>query len=90
MATAEQLETAAARRVRIRGAIRESITSRGYPPTLSELAESTGVDRETIKVDLRTLADAGVIEVDKGVTRGIRLKGYRVVLVPLPTKDAES
>lgn len=82
MATDEQIERAAKRRGRVLDAIKAHITDKGYPPTLTELAQLLDVDRETIVVDVRTLAAGGYIEVDKGIVRGIRVAGYRVVLVP--------
>lgn len=82
MATDEQIEQAAKRRGRVLDAIKNHITDKGYPPTLTDLAQLLDVDRETIVVDVRTLAAGGYIEVDKGIVRGIRVVGYRVVLVP--------
>jgi SOS-response transcriptional repressor LexA len=82
MATDEQLKTAADRRVRTLDLIREHITTKGYPPTLTELAGTTSVDRATVVVDVRVLEKEGLIEVDRGITRGIRLAGHDVVLVP--------
>jgi SOS-response transcriptional repressor LexA len=82
MATDDQMEHAALRRKAVVTAIRESIERRGYPPTLSELATAMDVDRETIKVDVRMLERGGYLEVDKGVTRGMRIAGLDVVLVP--------
>lgn len=82
MATTDQLATAARRRVETLDVIRRHITDKGYPPTLSEIAKATGVDRATVVVDVRVLAENGQIEVDKGVTRGVRIAGHNVVLVP--------
>lgn len=82
MATDDQMLHAAQRRRALLEVVRRFIETRGYPPTLTELAEVTGVTRETTVVDLRTLEAAQLVEVDKGVTRGIRLVGFDVVLVP--------
>lgn len=82
MATEDQLKTAADRRVDTLDVIRRYITDKGYPPTMTDIAEATGVDRATVVIDVRVLTKAGLIEVDKGVTRGIRLAGHDVVLVP--------
>lgn len=82
MATADQLADAATRRVATLDVIRRHITDKGYPPTLTEIAEATGVDRATVVVDVRVLTKAGHLEVDPGVTRGIRVAGHDVVLVP--------
>ena len=81
MATADQIEQAAKRRARIPDTVRRSIEGKGYPPTITELADALDVDRETVKADLAVLVEAGYLEVDKGITRGIRLAGHRVVLV---------
>jgi SOS-response transcriptional repressor LexA len=82
MATTDQLAAAAERRVETLDVIRRHITSHGYPPTLTEIAEATGVDRATVVVDVRVLTDAGELEVDKGITRGLRIARHDVVLVP--------
>lgn len=81
MATAEGMTNAAERRARIVGHVTASITTRGYPPSAQELAKLEGVHRSQVQVDLAVLVDAGVLEVDSGVVRGIRLAGKRVVLV---------
>lgn len=75
MPTDEQLETAEARRTVVLQTIRESINSRQYPPTISELMEATGgtVTKKTIRNDLVMLQRDGMIEIDPGVQRGIRL-----------------
>jgi repressor LexA len=85
MATTDQLAGAADRRVATLEFIKAHITSKGYPPTLTEIADSTGVDRATVVVDVRVLAKAGVLEVDQHVTRGIRVANHDIVLVPRPT-----
>lgn len=82
MATADGLANAAQRRARMLDAIRDSILTRGYPPTAQELADGAGVHRSQAQKDLETLRDAGLIELDARALRGIRLVGYRVVLVP--------
>lgn len=82
MATDDQMIHAANRRKAVVEAIRQSIETRGYPPTLSELADAMDVDRETVKVDIRTLEAGGYIEVDKGMTRGLRIAGHDVVVLP--------
>ena len=81
MATPEGIENAAQRRASILDRIRASILDRGYPPTAGELAKAENVHRSHVQVDLGVLADAGLIEVDRGVQRGIRLAGHRIVLV---------
>lgn len=82
MATDDQLATAARRRVQTLDVIRRHITDKGYPPTLTEIADATHVDRATVVIDVRVLANEGLLEVDKGITRGLRLAGHDVVLVP--------
>lgn len=80
MATQEQIVGAAERRAGVLEYVRTSIETRGYPPTLTEIATATGVDRATTIGDVRVLASEGYLEVDKGATRGLRLAGHRVVL----------
>ena len=69
----DDIERAKARRRRVLRLIRESISTRGYPPSISELAAATKVSTRSIRVDLDKLAEAGKIERDPKVTRGIRL-----------------
>lgn len=73
MASTEQLEHAATGRDRTLRMIRTSISSRGYGPTLSEIARECGVSKRTARLYLDRLAQDGRIEVDAGVARGIRL-----------------
>lgn len=74
MPSTEQLEQAAARRAVVHRRIASSISARGYPPTVSELALATSVSKRTTRGDLAALAAEGKIEVDPGVPRGIRLR----------------
>ena len=74
MPTTEQLEGAAARRRIVLDKIRDKIAEDGYPPSVGELADATGVSKLTTRRDLRALALSGAIEVDAGVARGIRLR----------------
>lgn len=84
MATAAQMHNAAARRAGLVQLIHEHIENRGYPPTLTEMADATGVHRETIKKDMSILREEGVIVFDDAPAgRAIRLVGYRVALVPI-------
>lgn len=54
--------------------IRQSISTRGYPPTLRELGESMGI-RSTngVKDHLRALESKGYVICDHMLSRGIRL-----------------
>lgn len=70
---ADYLAAAATRRERVFELIAESISTRGYPPTVSEIADVTGMSKLITRRDLRKLRDDGRIEIDAGVTRGIRL-----------------
>lgn len=70
---AEQLAAAAARRSDVYDLIVDSLNGRGYPPSVSELADQLNVSKVLIRRDLKALAGAGKIEVDPGVARGIRL-----------------
>jgi SOS-response transcriptional repressor LexA len=81
MATTEGIANAAERRARMLASIRHSIVTRGYPPTAQELAEGEGVHRSQAQVDLKVMADAGLIELDPKVQRGIRIAGHRIVLL---------
>lgn len=73
MPSPTEIERAAKRRVEILRKIVESVNGRGYPPTVSELAEATGVTKRQIRTDLDALVAAGAIERDPGVTRGLRV-----------------
>lgn len=73
-ARATTLDQAKIRRRKVLRLIRESLNSRGYPPSISELATATGVASTlTIRRDLERLEADGKIERDPGVTRGIRI-----------------
>lgn len=74
MATQEQMDTAATRRREVLNRIRDDLATKGYPPSVGELADATGVTKRTIRVDLERLRRDGRIEVDPGVARGIRLR----------------
>lgn len=67
------MEAAAARRVAVLEAIADSVRTRRYPPSVTELATRFDVSRRQIDLDLGQLVEAGVIERDPGVSRGIRL-----------------
>lgn len=86
MPTPEEHERADGRRDAIVEAIRTSIRDRGYPPSVSELAETVDVSASQIKYDLGRLVRDGRIERDAGVTRGIRLLGDR----PRPTRRTKA
>lgn len=73
MPSPADLERAAARRVEVLKIIETSISERGYPPTVSELAASTEVSTLATRRDLDTLVAQGKIERDPGVARGLRL-----------------
>lgn len=74
MPSTDDLARAAARRLDVLARIRESVRTRGYPPSVSELAEQTAVSKRQTRKDLAALVDAGAIEVDPGVPRGIRVR----------------
>lgn len=73
MPTLEELARASRRRTAVLASIRRSIATRGYPPSVSELAREHDVTGRTIRTDLAALAATNRIEVDPGVPRGIRL-----------------
>lgn len=74
MPGADEIARATARRVRIVELIAESVRDKGYPPSLSELAEKTGVSKPQVRKDLNLLEAEGVIERDAGEHRGLRIK----------------
>jgi repressor LexA len=54
--------------------IRQHVRETGYPPTRAEIAEAFGFRSVTAAVDhLKALARHGVIELQQGASRGIRL-----------------
>lgn len=55
------------------GAIIEVQNDRGYPPSITELADRFGVGRMTIQRDLVALEKAGKIIRAEGVARGITI-----------------
>jgi DeoR/GlpR family transcriptional regulator of sugar metabolism len=67
------LDKAAKRRDDVLASIATSISERGYPPSISELARETGVSTLTTRRDLDSLVTQGKIERDAKVDRGIRL-----------------
>lgn len=73
MPAPDEIARAAARRAQVLKLIRRKISRDGYPPSNAELAAATGVTKKTIRLDLASLAAAGKIDVDPGVTRGIRV-----------------
>lgn len=75
MASTEQLEHAARGRAVTLRTVQTSVSTRGYAPTLSELATAAGVSKRTAKLYLARLAKDGHLEVDPNTPRGIRLLG---------------
>jgi len=73
MPAAHETERRRDRRVRALQLIAESITVKGYPPSVSELAAATGVSKRSAAVDLQALEADGAIKRDPSVARGIRL-----------------
>ena len=68
-----EITRAARRRDAVVELIAESLSTRGYPPTVAELAGSTNVSKRTIRLDLLALEKAERVERDPGVDRGLRL-----------------
>ena len=63
-----------ARQRQILDLIRRHVRETGYPPTRAEIAEAFGFRSVTAAVDhLKALARHGVIELQQGASRGIRL-----------------
>jgi DeoR/GlpR family transcriptional regulator of sugar metabolism len=73
MPTVHELDRAAKRREKVLAAIADSIATRGYPPTVSELSRAHEVSTLTTRRDLDRLVRDGKIERDPGVDRGLRL-----------------
>lgn len=74
MPSTTDLERAATRRRKVLRLIRDSVATKGYPPSISELQHETGVSSTlTIRRDLDKLERDGKIQRDPGVTRGIRV-----------------
>lgn len=67
------VENAARRRLDVLRRIRTAIATKGYPPSVSELAKATDVSTLTTRRDLERLERDGKIERDPGVPRGIRV-----------------
>jgi repressor LexA len=74
MPTQTEIDRAATRRKQTLKLIATSISTHGYPPSVSELATATGVSSAAVRRDLEALEKAGKIERDFAVARGIRIK----------------
>lgn len=62
------------RQRRILTAIRESMTDRGYPPTITELGNTVGLaSKSSVAHQLRVLEFKGFIKRDPGSARAIRV-----------------
>lgn len=58
------------------------ITEHGYPPTIREICNMTGIkSTSTIHNHLNKMIESGMLETDSGIgsTRAIRVPGYRFV-----------
>lgn len=73
MPTPAALENARARRATILTLIARSVTDRGYPPTIRELAADTGVSPRQVAKDIRALVDAGDLEHTPGAARSLKV-----------------
>ena len=73
MPTPTEIKRAAKRRAKTLEIIRRRITSGDLPPTLTEIAEATGVSKRTAAVDLERLVEAGAIE-RLSTPRGIKIR----------------
>ena len=63
------------RQAQILRLIRESLTSRGFPPTRAEICRIMGFrSPNAAEAHLRALARKGAIEMAPGASRGLRLK----------------
>lgn len=61
------------RQERIIQIIRDTVDTRGFPPSLREIASQVDVSPQTVMIDLNTLEAEGRISREAGVPRGIRV-----------------
>lgn len=73
MPTPIEIHAAAKRRVRVLRFIADTVHRRGYPPSMTEIADAHGVAKSTARDDLRFLEAEGKIARESGVARGIRV-----------------
>ena len=80
------------RQQRILDCINEAVESRGYPPTMREIAEKVGLaSASAAQYQVRKLAAAGYITVAKNVARGIEVKSpSKPVEAPAPAPTEAS
>lgn len=65
-------------------AIKSGIETDGYAPTVREIGDVAKIPSTSmVKFYLDRLEDMGEIERDRNVSRGIRLKKFRIQLVPI-------
>ncbi len=55
----------------------------GISPSLAEIAAGTGMWKRSVEVALQGLEKMGIVELNRGLSRGIRLLASRPVQVPL-------
>ncbi len=65
--------------VQVWTALEKWMQEKGWPPTVRELAEATGINKTAVSEILRRMADLGIVERRKGVARGVRLVKSRLV-----------
>lgn len=59
----------------------EYLTEQGFPPSVEEIKEATGMkSTSSVHFHLRTMADMGIIKLPfPGAARAIRIPGYQFV-----------
>lgn len=75
MPTTAALDNARTRRTTILTRVTESVSGRGFPPSLRELADATGVSPRQIAKDVHALVAAGALEHTPGIARSLKVTG---------------
>lgn len=74
-------------------AVVDYILQKGYPPTVREISSATGRALSDESLNLKILHSLGVLEVDPGSPRAIRVVGSRVVMpdivIPVEEEDVD-
>lgn len=70
-------------RRKVAGFIKSYIDRYGRAPTMDEIANATNLWKHSVEIVLKGLEKIGVIEVDRKISRGIKLKTLESLRVPL-------
>lgn len=80
MPAQELIEQGERRRVEIERFIKEFWLEHGYSPSIIEIGEAVGIlSPNAVRAHLQRMASEGIIRMDPGVPRSIRLTGYELV-----------